>query len=99
MRRTRRRRRLLEQTSTPVLKPQVRLQFDPVRNAWAVLSPEKVFWPDEISLDILQLCDGEHTVTQILEVLALQYDAPADEMAGDVQSFLQEWSDRFLVAL
>ncbi|MDQ0323299.1 pyrroloquinoline quinone biosynthesis protein D [Pararhizobium capsulatum DSM 1112] len=92
-------RTMLSSGSAPVLKPHVRLQYDPVRQAWAVLSPEKVFWPDEVSLDILRLCDGRHSVTQILEDLAVRYDAPHDEMEADVEAFLQEWSDRFLVAL
>jgi pyrroloquinoline quinone biosynthesis protein D len=85
--------------SVPVLKPHVRLQFDAVRGAWALLSPEKVFWPDEISLDILRLCDGRHPVAAITRTLAEQYDAPAEEIAADVEAFLQEWSDRFLVTL
>jgi pyrroloquinoline quinone biosynthesis protein D len=83
----------------PGLKPHVRLHYDPVRAAWAVLSPEKVFWPDEVSLDVLRLCDGEHSVAQILAKLAGQYEAPVEEMESDIEAFLQEWSDRFLVTL
>lgn len=90
---------MLSSGSTPILKPHVRVQYDPVRQAWAVLSPEKVFWPDQVSLDILRLCDGRHSLSEILEELAVQYDAPPDEMAADVEAFLQEWSDRFLVTL
>ena len=85
--------------SIPVLKRHVRLQYDPVRQAWALLSPEKVFWPDEISLDILRLCDGKHSVRQILDHLASVYEAPPEEIAEDVEGFLQERSDRSLVTL
>lgn len=92
-------RRLVSDMSRPVLKPHVRLQFDPVRQAWALLSPEKVFWPDEVSLDILRLCDGSHDVTRILDDLAQQYDAPVAVIAEDVKGFLQDWSDRALVSL
>ena len=95
----RRERRTVTASSVPVLKRHVRLQYDPVRQAWAVLSPEKVFWPDEISLDILRLCDGNHSLVQILEKLASTYEAPPDEITADVEGFLQEWSDRSLVAL
>ena len=97
--RPRRERTVVSQASTPALKPHARLQFDPVRGAWALLSPEKVFWPDEVSLDILRLCDGQHTTAEILHQLAAQYDAPVEEIAEDVEAFLQEWSDRFLVTL
>ena len=95
----RRERRVVTAGSLPALKRHVRLQYDPVRQAWALLSPEKVFWPDEISLDILRLCDGRHSVTQILADLASAYAAPPDEIAADVVGFLQEWSDRSLVTL
>ena len=94
-----RERAVVSQASMPALKPHARLQFDPVRGAWALLSPEKVFWPDEVSLDILRLCDGQHTTAEILQALAAQYDAPVEEIAEDVEAFLQEWSDRFLVTL
>ncbi|WP_143531494.1 pyrroloquinoline quinone biosynthesis peptide chaperone PqqD [Xaviernesmea oryzae] len=94
-----RQRAILSEQSRPHLKRYVRLQYDPVRGAWAVLSPERVFWPDEVSLDILKLCDGRHTVFQIVDELAGQYDAAREDIAPDVEQFLQEWSDRFLVTL
>jgi pyrroloquinoline quinone biosynthesis protein D len=77
----------------------VRIQFDPVRQAYAVLSPEKVFWPNEISLDILRHCDGRSSVAGIVAQLAADYDAPRDDVAADVTAFLQEWSDKLLVKL
>ena len=97
--RTDRQRAILSGLSRPHLKRHARLHFDPVRGAWALLSPERVFWPDEVSLDILKLCDGRHTVVEIVDELAGQYDAPAEDIAPDVETFLQEWSDRFLVTL
>jgi pyrroloquinoline quinone biosynthesis protein D len=94
-----RERAVVSRASMPTLKPHARLQFDPVRGDWALLSPEKVFWPDEVSLDILRLCDGHHTTAGILQELASHYDAPVEEITEDVEAFLQEWSDRFLVTL
>jgi pyrroloquinoline quinone biosynthesis protein D len=85
--------------SLPSLPKHVRIQLDPVRQAIAVLSPEQVFWPNEVSLDILRRCDGHSSVGQIIADLALAYDAPEEEVAGDVTAFLQEWSDRLLVTL
>ncbi len=99
MMRPQRQRTLLGPGSMPTLKPHVRLQYDRVRQAWALLSPEKVFWPDDVSLDILNLCDGAHSVTQILEELSMQYEAPIEEITADVETFLQDWSDRSLVTL
>jgi pyrroloquinoline quinone biosynthesis protein D len=94
-----RQRAIVSGRSKPHLNRYARLQYDPVRGAWALLSPERVFWPDDVSLDILGMCDGRHTVVQIVDELAGQYDAARDEIAPDVEQFLQEWSDRFLVTL
>lgn len=85
--------------SVPWLPRHMRIQYDPVRQAFAVLSPERVFWPNEISLDILRRCDGQSDVAHIIADLAAEYDAPEDEVADDVVAFLQEWSDRLLVRL
>lgn len=82
----------------PRLPPHVRLHHDPVRGAWALLSPEKVMWPDEVSLDILRLCDGAATADGIVEQLALDYDADPETVRADVMEFLQTWADRRLVS-
>jgi pyrroloquinoline quinone biosynthesis protein D len=85
--------------STPSLPRHVRIRFDPVRQAFAVLSPERVFWPDEISLAILRRCDGRTSVDSIVGELAAEYEATREEVAADVTGFLQQWSDRLLVRL
>jgi pyrroloquinoline quinone biosynthesis protein D len=85
--------------SKPSLPKHVRIQFDPLRQAYAVLAPEKVFWPNEISLDILRRCDGSATVDEIVIGLASEYDAPDEDVKADVTAFLQEWSDKLLVRL
>lgn len=86
-------------TSCPSLPRHVRLRFDPLRDAWALLSPEKVLWPDEISLAILKRCDGHTDLGAIAAGLALEYDADEDEIAADVLAFAQDWSDRMVLRL
>lgn len=92
-------RMIVSPQSRPILKPHARLQYDTVRGAWALLSPERIFWPNDVSLDILQLCNGRHEVAQMIAVLADQYRADETEITSDVIGFLQEWSDKFLVKL
>jgi pyrroloquinoline quinone biosynthesis protein D len=92
-----RERPILSLQSTPSLPRHVRIQFDPVRQAYAVLSPERVFWPNEISLDILRRCDGRTSIGQIIADLAAEYEAPEGEVVDDVTDFLQEWVDKLLV--
>ncbi|MFU0506789.1 pyrroloquinoline quinone biosynthesis peptide chaperone PqqD [Pseudaminobacter sp. NGMCC 1.201702] len=94
---TLRQRTTITRRSTPALPRHVRIQFDPVRQAWAVLSPEKVFWPNEVSLDILRRCDGETTVATMVTALAAEYGAPEEDIEPDVVTFLQEWTDKLLV--
>ncbi|RRH97708.1 pyrroloquinoline quinone biosynthesis peptide chaperone PqqD [Mesorhizobium tamadayense] len=94
-----RERAMVSLRSVPSLPKHVRIQYDPVRQAFAVLSPEKVFWPNEISLDILRRCDGRSTVGHIIADLAAEYDAEQEAVAADVIAFLQEWSDKLLVKL
>ncbi|ESY64406.1 MULTISPECIES: pyrroloquinoline quinone biosynthesis peptide chaperone PqqD [Mesorhizobium] len=85
--------------SAPSLPRHVRIQYDSVRQGFAVLSPEKVFWPNEISLEILRRCNGQSTVGHIIADLAAEYDAEEEAVAADVIAFLQEWSDKLLVKL
>ena len=92
-----RKRMIVDDAGTPLLPRHVRLQFDELRKAWAVLAPERVYWPDGTSIGILQKCDGETSVAQIISSLAKDYDASAGEVGPDVIEFLQEWSDKQLV--
>ncbi|RCS24456.1 pyrroloquinoline quinone biosynthesis peptide chaperone PqqD [Phyllobacterium salinisoli] len=92
-------RAIVSMQSRPKLRRHARLQYDPVRDAWALLSPERIFWPNEVSLDILRLCDGTHDVAEMIALLADQYGADEADIAPDVTAFLQEWSDKFLVTL
>lgn len=96
---TARTRVIVSMQSCPKLKRHARLHYDPVRGAWALLSPERIFWPNEVSLDILRLCDGTRTVAEMIVTLAKQYEADEADIAEDVMTFLQEWSDKFLVTL
>ncbi len=96
---TARRRPMAVEASRPVLPRHVRMHFDPHRGAWALLSPEKVLWPDEISLAILRRCDGRARVAEIARDLAREYGADETEVRADVLAFLQDWSDRMVVRL
>lgn len=70
--------------------PHVKFRFDERRQAWIVLSPERLFLPDAQAAEILHLIDGERTVDMIVDRLAGTFDAPRDEIAADVIAMLQE---------
>ncbi len=87
----------LHSGSMPALPPHVRLQFDELRQKWVVLAPERVLWPDDVSVDIIKLCDGSRTLDQIVDKLADDYGAPRAEINADVGEFLQGWADQRLL--
>jgi pyrroloquinoline quinone biosynthesis protein D len=75
------------------------MQFDPIRQRVAVLAPERVYWPDEVALAILELCDGERTIGAITARLASEFAAPAETIQSDVLEFVQSWLDIRLLRL
>lgn len=84
------RRLAVEEASTPALSRGVQLRYDEARKVWVLLVPERVIAPDEVAVEILQLCDGRTTVASIIDTLAGRYAAPRDEIAGDVIAMLQD---------
>ena len=85
--------------SLPRLPPHVKLRFDPRRNRWIVLAPERVLMPDDVALEILKRCDGATSVNAIIESLAEVYQALAEEIGEDVAELLQDLSDKGFVRL
>ncbi len=74
----------------PRLAPGVRLHFDKTRDAWVLLGPERVIEMEGPASEILRRCDGDRTVTQIVDELAALYAADRAEIAGDVNDMLAE---------
>jgi len=72
----------------------VRLRFDPVRALHVLLAPERVLMPDDVSVAILERCDGHACVDEIVSALARRFDATEDEIRPDVIELLQSLADR-----
>ena len=66
-------------TSRPRLAPHVRLAFDPARRQHVLLTPETVTLLNDTGVAILELCDGQRTVAEILTELHDRYDGVADD--------------------
>jgi len=67
----------------PTLARHVRMTYDPTRGQHVLLEPETVLVLNPTGADILALCDGEHTVTEVVEELYARYDRVVnDEVAG-----------------
>jgi len=85
--------------ATPWFPAHVKFRFDERRQAWIVLSPERLFLPDEQAVEILRLIDGARTVDVIVDSLAEAFDAPRGEIAADVVAMLQELVEKRVLEL
>src|ERR1700733_6462293 len=65
----------VSETSRPVLPRHAKLKFDATRQRWVILAPERVLAPDDIAVEVLQLCDGVRKVADIIDQLAEKYAA------------------------
>jgi pyrroloquinoline quinone biosynthesis protein D len=81
-----------------VLARHAKLKFDEARQVWVILVPERVLAPDEIAVEILQLCDGVRNVDQIIDVLAAKYAADRSLIGADVIAMLRDLAEKGFLA-
>jgi pyrroloquinoline quinone biosynthesis protein D len=84
----------VSEASRPVLPRHAKLRFDETRQRWVILAPERVLAPDEIAVEVLQLCDGVRSVADVIDQLAEKYAAERDAIATDVIAMLQDLADK-----
>ena len=84
----------VNETSRPKLPRHTRLKFDETRQVWVILAPERVLAPDEIAVEVLQLCDGVRSVAEMVDQLSAKYAAPREAIATDVIGMLQDLADK-----
>ncbi|MFC0241195.1 pyrroloquinoline quinone biosynthesis peptide chaperone PqqD [Rhodopseudomonas telluris] len=88
----------ITESSRPILPRHAKLRFDETRQRWVILAPERVLAPDEIAVEILQLCDGVRSVSDIVDELAAKYTADRTEIGADVVAMLQDLADKGFIA-
>jgi pyrroloquinoline quinone biosynthesis protein D len=84
----------VSEASRPVLPRHAKLKYDETRQVWVILAPERVLAPDEIAVEVLQLCNGEHSVGEVTDQLAAKYAAPREAILTDVIAMLQDLADK-----
>ena len=67
----------VSEASRPKLPRHARLKFDETRQVWVILAPERVLAPDEIAVEVLQLCDGVRSVARDGRSARRQIRSPA----------------------
>ena len=78
----------VSEASRPKLPRHARLKFDETRQVWVILAP------DEIAVEVLQLCDGVRSVGEMADQLAAKYVAPREAILTDVIGMLQDLADK-----
>ncbi|MGH1357091.1 MAG: pyrroloquinoline quinone biosynthesis peptide chaperone PqqD [Thalassovita sp.] len=78
----------------PYLPRGVRLARDHVRDQSVLLAPEKAVALDMIGEAILSRVNGVESLEEIINDLATTFQAPRDQIATDVQRFLQALRSR-----
>src|ERR1700704_2035392 len=84
----------VSEASRPVLPRHARLKFDETRQRWVILAPERVLAPDEIAVEVLQLCDGVRSVEAMIDQLAEKYAAERGAISTDVIAMLQDLANK-----
>ena len=84
----------LTPASVPVLWRLARLDFDDVRQQHVLLYPEGAILLNETGTAILELCDGQRTISAIAEVLRDRYQR---DVTGDVMEYLSQLAEREFV--
>lgn len=70
----------------PTIANGYRLQFEKAQDTWVLLYPEGMVKLNPSASEILQRCDGEASVSDIIEKLEKAFDTSG--LSKDVQAFL-----------
>ena len=88
----------LDPSARPSLMRGVRLREDPARG-FILLAPERVLTANPTAVEVLKRCDGERTVAQIVDELAVTFSADRVRVAGDVEALLSDLAAKRMVSL
>jgi len=79
----------------PRLVTGARLRYDEVREEHVLLVPEGVVRLNPTAAEVLELCDGERTLDEIVGALSARYDGP--DLRDDVRGLVDGMTQRGLV--
>jgi pyrroloquinoline quinone biosynthesis protein D len=82
--------RQIEASVRPIIAAKARLQMDKVDGKPLLLYPEGLLQLNATGAAILSLCDGMHTVQQIIIVLAERYKTTPETLHTDINEYLNE---------
>ena len=83
----------------PRLPRGVRLREDTVRARWVLLAPERVVKLNPIAVEILKLCDGSRSLSEIVGELAARFDADPVRVGADVSALVATLAEKRMAEL
>jgi len=79
----------------PRLRTGARLQYDEVREQHMLLVPEGAVRLNRTAAEVLELCDGERSLDEIVSALSARYDGA--DLGDDVRGLLDAMSRRGVI--
>ena len=79
----------------PRLVTGARLRYDDVREEHQLLIPEGVVRLNPTAAEVLELCDGERSLDEIVDTLSARYEG--SDLRDDVQGLVDGMTQRGLV--
>ncbi len=79
----------------PSLVTGARLRYDEVREEHLLLVPEGAVRLNPSAAEVLELCDGEHSLEEIVGVLTARYNG--SDVAADVRGLVDAMAQRGLL--
>lgn len=89
----------LDPAARPRLARGVRLREDAARGGFVLLAPERVLNANPTAVEVLKRCDGERTVSAIVDDLANTFTADRTRIAADVDLLLADLAEKRMVEL
>jgi pyrroloquinoline quinone biosynthesis protein D len=90
----------MNDASRPTLAAKARLRYDRQRDALFLLWPERGLLLNRLASDILKLCQGDESLSGIVNTLSQQYpDTPRHVIEEDVHRLIGDLSRRGLLTL
>lgn len=85
--------------SKPRLPRGVRLKHDETRGEWLLLAPERVIKANPIAVAVIEKCDGNRTLNEIVDELAQAYKADRAVIERDVTKLVGDLATKRMVDL
>ena len=79
----------------PRLATGARLQYDEVREEHLLLVPEGAVRLNPTAAEVLELCDGERSLDEIVDALSARYEG--SDLRADIQGLVDGMTQRGLV--